>query len=401
MKKAIILSNWWEQTKLIQKIKDKWYYIICIWQLDSSYESIIDEFYNIDINLKNLEKIFNIAIEKNIDFVAYDQCDYSYFISAIISEYLWLYWPRIKEAKIWINKGLQREKILHSNIIKQPKFFITDSYELFKQNVNQLLFPIIIKPIDSRWNLWITKILNKHDETLLRKAFFKAYINSISWNIIYEEYIEWVMTNIDWYCFKNWYQTLWISSKKLNKNIVAIDIRYPWEFNNGLLNKLENANKYLIKELWYKFGFTHTEFIITNNEEIYLVESSNRWWWCLTSSHIIQTLNNIDLYEYYLKDFKWEEYDIDKIKFGNNVIIKFFDFNKNWIFYKLDNIPKIEKLKGVCYFKCILKKWDVIRTIDSDSWRHSFAIIEYNNKIELESILNKIENIIKNNISTN
>ena len=84
--------------------------------------------------------------------------------------------------------------------IKQPRFFSCYTIEQLNAASKKIGFPLIIKPVDNRGNLGVSKV---EKETDIKSAFFDAIINSHSREILVEEFIEGRHITVDG-CRQRW-----------------------------------------------------------------------------------------------------------------------------------------------------------------------------------------------------
>ena len=120
MQKILIINAGWEQIDIISKAKTMGLYVIAtdISKYAPGFE-LADE--GIVIEPRNLPALLNIALDKKIDAVVADQCDYSYYAAAYIADYLGLPGSGLDAAQNTTNKKWMRTACETAGI-KQPEY---------------------------------------------------------------------------------------------------------------------------------------------------------------------------------------------------------------------------------------------------------------------------------------
>lgn len=386
MKKILVINLGWEQEPLLDKLEE---YDIDIFGVHYNHNYYKSPKYK-DIlvcGIRDLEKILNFAKKNKIEAVISDQCDYSYFAQSLIAESLNLSGPKIKEAQISTNKYLQRIKAKKSGILI-PNFSlccsIDDIYDFAKTNG----YPIIIKPIDNRGSFGVNKI-NNIDEILL--AYENSLINSHSRLIIVEDFINGKHITVDGYIFKDkGVKSLAIADKILasKERQVAIEIQYPANFDTKVYNKILKTNEYVNRSLGFHFGMIHSEYMVTKNNDIYLIESANRGGGVYTSEIIVPNVSGINILDQYICDTLniKKSFFNDKIQ-KNRVVLKFFNLKSGKI-KDIIGLESISRMSEILKFRLLVKKSDVIEDITTDGNRHGFLIAK-NESIDINEEIKK------------
>ncbi len=386
MKKVLVINLGWEQEPLLDKLEE---YNVEIYGIHYNLDYYKKPKYKdvLITDIRNLEKILNYAKKINIDAVISDECDYSYFAQALVSESLNLPGPRIKEAQIATNKYLQRLKAKEANLLV-PEFAlvtsINDIYE-FCKNVD---FPIIVKPVDNRGSFGVNKISSKDE---IEDAYIDALINSHSRLVIVEKFIDGEHITVDGYAFKKYgVKSLAIANKILasKDTQVAIEIQYPAKFDKDIYDKISKTNENINSALGYTFGMIHSEYMVTKDNEIYLIESANRGGGVYTSAIIVPHVSRINLVEQYICDVL----EINKSFFKNNIaknktILKFFNLNKGKI-KRIDGVEDFSKKEEVLKLRLLINNGDTISNITTDADRHGFVIAS-NEFIDINKVIEK------------
>ncbi|AXR69284.1 ATP-grasp domain-containing protein [Leptospira mayottensis] len=388
-KKVIVINIGWEQEPLLDQLQTLGYEIYGV-HFEKVYYPFLKDLLVCD--LRDLNSILRFAKSIRPDAVISDQCDYSHFAQAIVSEVLSLPGPTLSQAQISSNKLVQR-RLAKLKGIKIPQFKSVMTFEEAIVAANEIGFPLIMKPVDNRGSIGVNKVSDIQE---LKDSFFNSLGESHSRTVIIEQFIEGFEITIDGYCFNGNPKSLALAKKKhLDENLrVAMEIEYPGNIGNELYLKAMKNNEETIKALDYTFGMTHAEYIVDKNEEIYLVEAANRGGGVLTSELIVPNVSGIDLVNLYIRDtigFKSNQDDFIPVE-KKPTILKFFSFPPGKLL-KVELPNSILDDPDVLKVKILVSEEKIITNITSDANRHGFVILTSNTDLSRKAdvIVNKIK----------
>lgn len=385
-KKILIINIGWEQEPLLERLQKLGFEIYAVHSEKVDYPYIKD----MEIcDFRDINRILKFAKSVKPDAVISDQCDYSHFAQAIVSEALGLPGPTLKQAQISSNKLTQRIQG-KSNGVRVPKFASASTYEELEAAVSEIGFPLIVKPIDNRGSIGVNKVA---DISTLKDAFYNSLGESHSRVVIVEQFIEGFEITIDGYCINGNPTSVALAKKThLSDEVrVAMEIEYPGKIDEQLYIKAMKNNEATIKALGYTFGMTHAEYIVDSNEDIYLVEAANRGGGVYTSELIVPNVSGIDLISLYINDAMGFDSDknfkptIEK----NPTILKFFSFPPGRL-SKVEVPDSILADDSVLKLKILVSQEKTITDITSDANRHGFVILTAK-----ENLSGKAEAIVK------
>jgi biotin carboxylase len=387
MKKILVINLGWEQEPLLDNLEK---YDVEIYGIHNNKNYYKNPKYR-DIlitDFRDLKAILNYAKSKNVDAVISDECDYSYFAQAVVAENLNLPGPRIREAQIATNKYLQRQKAKENGILIPEFKLVTSVKDIYKFIENEN-FPIIIKPVDNRGSFGINKVSSKSG---IQEAFIDALINSHSRLVIVEKFIEGIHITVDGYAFKkHGIKSLAVADKKLSSNPnrqVALEIQYPATFNPDIYAQILKTNEIANKALGYEFGMIHSEYMVTKDDKIYLIESANRGGGVYTSEIVVPNVSGINILEQYICDTLNLNKDFFSAKIEKNkTILKFFNLNPGKI-KSINGIEEILKKEEILKIRMAANAGDIVSEITTDADRHGF-IIAKNKQIDINEMISK------------
>jgi biotin carboxylase len=392
MKKILIIGSGWEQFALIKSIKEAGHSLIMTHPtLQAEGFKLADHFYVKDS--RDIASHIRIGEIHKIDAVITDNCDYSFFTASIVASKLGLPFADIQSAIFSNDKFAQRKQCQSSNIT-QPDFRkIQTLSELYSAAV-ELGFPLILKPIDSRGTFGVT-ILRTQNE--LNNAYYDAIHNSPSRILICEKFIQGTLVTVDGFCFKNGHRSLAVASRKFEAGPkpVTKEIIYPAQFSEGLNQKLLNNHEKVVKSLGYKYGHSHGEYIITDKDDIYLVECTNRGGGVYTSSVIVPLITELNLNQILLNQSLGEDsFTLKENSNGymkNSVMLTFLDYEVGKVIKSI-NLEQVTQLPSTVRFRSIYSENDMVESVENCASRHSMLVLKGRDSAEVFSNLADFKN---------
>jgi len=379
MSKLLFVGAGWEQEELILEAKRLGHFVIATHpQLNTQGLSHADVHFVKDS--LDIASHLQIAKTYNVDGIVTDNCDFSLYTSAVVAKALGLKFNSIESAFLSNNKFEQREKCC-SNGIVQPKYYRVRTFEELQTAAENLGYPLIIKPVDSRGTFGVT-IVNTADD--LSMGFYDAICNSASHTVICEHFVEGTLVTVDGFVFKNGHHALAVASRSFQEGVkpVTKEIIYPAKFDNKLNSRLMQNHESVVRALGYSQGHTHGEYIVTNDEEIYLVECTNRGGGVYTSSTIVPNITGINLNELLInQSLDKDNYEIQgkgPQLMKNSVILTFLDFQVGKVIKSI-NKEEVRDLDFVLKYRTIFSENDMIESIDNCASRHSMLVLHGDN----------------------
>lgn len=376
MSRILIIGAGWEQVELIKRIKDEGHFIIATHPFMSvDGLNLADSFYIKDS--RDIKGHITIAETHKIDAVITDNCDYSFFTAAVVASKFKLPFADIQSAIYSNDKYAQRLACRKQNL-QQPVFFEARTLNDVKAAIDQIGFPAIIKPVDSRGTFGVT-ILN--DQCNVENAFFDAMDNSPSRRLICEQFILGTLVTVDGFCFKNGHRALTVASRKfeMGPKPVTKEIIYPAEFPAEIREQLLKNHESVVKGLGYTYGHSHGEYILTDTNDIFLVECTNRGGGVYTSSVILPLLTEIDINLSLLNQsmgIDTLEIEAGQVNFmKKSVILTFLDFEVGSVIKSI-NLAEMLNEPYTVRFRSIYSQNDMVESIENCASRHSMLVLK-------------------------
>lgn len=373
MKKVLVINIGWEQEPLLKKLNQMDVEIFGI-HYNKDYIKSVQYTDVMVCDLRDLNKILEFAKKTRPDAVISDECDYSHFAQAVVCENLKLRGPSVYNAQIASNKYLQRSLAKEKNL-KIPTFLLCSNKDDVVAFANLHGFPLIIKPVDNRGSFGVNKISSELD---IESAYEDAMVNSHSRLVIIEEFIEGMHITVDGYIYNGVPLSLAAASKiKYPQKDFIIDneIVYPAVLDSNIYEKaLHNAEE-VARELGFTFGFTHGEFIIDKDNNIYLTEMANRGGGVYTSELIVPYVCENDILQNYIDDVLGIDLNVPKRIGSRSCMMKFFTISGKGTIKSIKGIKKIESLDNVLKLTFFKKAGDTLGALKSGVDRDGMIII--------------------------
>jgi biotin carboxylase len=377
-KTILVIGAGWEQFQLLKTIKDEGHKIIATHPfLNADGFKLADVTYVKDS--RDIKSHLRIAQTHKVDAIVTDNCDFSLYTAAVLASKLGLPFTSIQSAIYSNDKFSQREACKKGGVL-QPDFHKVRTLEELLSASKSIGFPLIVKPIDSRGTFGVTVVTNREE---LETAYYDAVDQSHSRVLICEKFIRGTLVTVDGFCFRNGHRSLAVASRKFEKGAkpVTKEIIYPALFSKQLNDKLLRNHELVVSALGYQYGHTHGEYIVTDDEQIYLVECANRGGGVYTSSVIVPLLTGIDLNRILLN----QSLGSDVFEIGNNVsdhgymtksaMLTFLDFEVGKVVKNI-NLEEVRALPFTVRFRSIYSENDMIESIENCASRHSMLVIE-------------------------
>ena len=325
MKIAIIGANEF-QNKLIIKAKEMGIEThVFAWEEGAVGKENSDFFYPISIIEK--EKILEICKKIKIDGICSIASDLAMHTVNFVANELNLKGNSLECTELTTNKYKMRERLSKSNL-PCPKYILVNNIE--KVNLEDLSFPLIVKPTDRSGSRGIYKVNN---ESELEPAIKSALEESFSKEILIEEYILGDEYSVESISEKGIHKVLQITKKYTTgaPNFIERGHIEPVEIDDKLYKKIEQVILKSLDILEVSNGASHSEIKILEND-IKIVEIGARMGGDFIGSDLVKISTGIDYLELVINIALNRENVITNIakKNTNKIAVVKFIFNVNY-----------------------------------------------------------------------
>ena len=372
-KKIVIIGANEFQNRLILKAKSLGYEThVFAWASGDIGETTADYFYPISITEK--EEILKKCNEINPDAICSIASDLATLTVNYVAEKLGLPGNPISISEQCTNKYVMRE-VMQRNNIKTPYFIkVTSNDNIEKINLENLHFPVIVKPTDRSGSRGITKVTNPKN---LPEAIKVAQNESFEKSAIVEEFIDGEEYSCECITQDGKHHLLAFTKKYTTgaPNFIETGHYEPSDISQELLGPItENIFKAL-SALGIQNSASHTEFKIDNKGNFGIIEIGARMGGDCIGSDLVELSTGYDFLKMVLDVSLGNPLDIPKSQpFSHYALIKFI-FSEN-------DLLKIEKANKFYpnSLQYLSQDDDFDHKITDSSNRFGFAIYSTDNK---------------------
>lgn len=253
------------------------------------------------INPRDLASMVAYADHIAPNAVVTDQCDYSYFAWAILSELHGIPGPSVKAAQTATNKFRMRNAASRAGI-RQPRYFQCATLEEATVSAQEIGYPVIVKPVDNRGSFGVSKV---GDPTDLPAAVLDAITNSEGRLFLVETFVEGEQIIVEGYFDSaGRHHSIAMGRKtmrQLGQRQIADDIAFSSDLSGVEDQAILRHNNAVAEGLGYGFGLTSGEYRLDENGAPVLLEIANRGGGVSISSVIVPAVSGIDTTDHVIK----------------------------------------------------------------------------------------------------
>lgn len=289
MQKLAIIGASYLQLPLVKKAKELGLYTICFaWAEGAVCKDEADEFYPISIVEK--EQILSVCQAKQIDGICTIASDVAAPTVAYVAEKMGLVGNSYQAALKANNKYLMRQAFSAASV-PCPAFQKVTSVEQLE--LTHLRLPVIVKPTDRSGSLGIEKVERKED---LFGAIENALNFSFKHEAIIEEYVEGREISVEFISNRGVHYPLQITDKVTTEapHFVELEHHQPAELTANLYCEIYDLTRKALDALGVTDGASHSEYKITEDGRIYVMEIGARMGGDFIGSDLVQLSTGYD-----------------------------------------------------------------------------------------------------------
>lgn len=342
-------------------------------------------------DVKNVNKIYELAQDIKIDLILTDQTDVSVIPCALLNEKFGLNQNSIKAVTLFSDKSKSREYALKLGKPHVPQYELG----LNKDEIKKMLSSVgklIIKPVDAQSSRGVYLIETDLD---VDKYYELSISASPTKKVIIEEFISGTEITVEGLCINGKHKSLTSSRKKHFKTGIASDLFFPSQIKESLISEIFQFNDTYVERSGLKNGITHAEYIINEDtNSFHLVEIAARGGGTLISSTIVPEMTKINVYENYYLSALSNSFQPDLNNDNNSCcLLHFFDFNQGKV-KKISGVNDVINLDYVLEFGLNFQEGETISDVKDDRSRHGFIIIKGSNSKEIDDNLERVYQLI-------
>ena len=273
--KLAIIGASYLQRPLVVKAKEMGLYTICFaWAEGAVCKELVDEFYPISIVDK--EEILKICQEKQIDGICTIASDVAAPTVAYVAEMMGIVGNSHQASITANNKYAMRQAFMNAGV-PCPKFVcVEDSSTATIDQIKQLMkLPLIVKPADRSGSLGVTKVENIDT---LKVAIDNALARSFKKQVMVEEFVGGREISVEFISYQGKNYPLQITDKVTTgaPHFVELEHHQPSTLSVEMYAKIYAITENALNALGITNGASHSEYKITEDGEIYVIEIGGR-----------------------------------------------------------------------------------------------------------------------------
>ena len=346
------------------------------------------------IPFENFDEALEFAKEENIDGVV-NATEFAVLVSSYVANKMNLPGLDFEVAKIAKDKYAIRNIMLEKNITNVPQFFeISDKEEIYDIK-DKVRFPVILKPASGLGSLNVYRIDNF--ETLEEKIG-EVVEESFNGKALVETFIEGQEYGVEIFKYEGKVHIMAIMKKNMTPLPYRSELGHmvPSGLSKDIENKIEKVITDLVNAIGIKEGPVNFDMILSNDNEVFVVDVGARMGGNAITSHIIPLSKGIDHVGNIIKLAMGDD-SIDLTpKFEKCVVTRMLDLDEG-IIKELPDFSKYmdDEVKEIFFEKSI---GDKIEKYISDAQRCGLVILQGDNFVALKQKANDIRERINRDI---
>jgi len=273
MKTLAIIGASYLQLPLAKKAKEMGLRTICFaWAEGAVCKEEVDVFYPISIVEK--EQILEICAQEQIAGICTIASDVAAPTVAYVAEKMGLIGNSYECALRANNKYLMRQAFTKAGVPCPQYWCLTDQSPLHLTPYTSHL-PLIVKPSDRSGSLGVTKVEKEED---LLPAIKAAQDYSFKHEAMVEQFIEGREISVEFISYKGVHYPLQITDKVTTEapHFVELAHHQPADLSKAQFDEIYDLTKRALTALGVTNGASHSEYRITKDGKIYVMEIGAR-----------------------------------------------------------------------------------------------------------------------------
>jgi phosphoribosylamine-glycine ligase len=295
-RKILILGAGHYQMPLIKQANILGYEtIVC--SIPGNYPGLkyADKIY--DVSTVDQEGCLRVAQKEMVDGICVCGTDIVLPTIGRISDELGLIGPSYKSSMLSSNKALMKQAFLKHGV-RTAKFFKVSSLQECIEKSQELVFPILLKIVDSSGSKGIKIVKNKKDITHAYNSIIELTNEKY---IVIEEFIEGIEFGAQAFVHNGQFTFIMPHGDYVHQADTGIPIGHfaPYELSSEVLNDIEYQLTKSIQSLEIDNAAINADFILHNNKVYVLEIGARAGATCLPE--LVSVYYGINYYEYLLR----------------------------------------------------------------------------------------------------
>jgi len=392
-KKVLILGAGTDQRQMYIAARDMGFTVIGVDKNPQAYSrDLADRFLNCSIVAYN--EIIDALGSEVPDCIVSPAADITSMVLYDLCEYYNLeYKPSLSSSRASADKNYFLD-LASNNGVKTPLHYkISEPNDLLFY-ARKIGYPVIIKPLDGQGSKGVSFVDN---DSALKDAFQEALAYSIGGKAVIEEYISGVHYSAEWFR-ENGKTVFGVVSEKINSGAPYFGITQhliPAPLSKNLNLEVKRTLDLLCDLFEIEGGPVNFDFILANENEIYLIEMGTR----LAGNgmpELVKRSFGIDTYTMNLQIVTNQPVnELKKVNFKEFSALRLINADSDGIFSGISGLEELKKHPAFADIQIFKNPGNPVRAITRSAHKVGLVIMSHPDLAILREGLSLGENIIK------
>lgn len=234
----------------------------------------------------------NFAKEENIDGIV-NATEFAVLVSSYVANKMNLPGLDFEVAKLAKDKYAIRKKMMERGLTNVPQFFEIEKEEQLENIKGKIKFPVILKPASGLGSLNVYRVDNI---SFLEEKISEVINESFNRKALIETFIEGQEYGVEAFVYNGEINILAIMKKDMTPLPYRSELGHitPSGLSQEIETKISNTIKELIKTIGINGGPVNFDLILSNNNEVFVVDVGARMGGNAITSHIVPLSSGID-----------------------------------------------------------------------------------------------------------
>ena len=375
MKTLAVIGASYLQRPLVEKAKEMGLYTLCFaWAEGAVCKDLVDEFYPISIVDK--EEILKVCQEKQIDGICTIASDVAAPTVAYVAETMGLVGNSYQASITANNKYAMRQAFMNASVPCPQFLCVEDCTDATIDKIKQSMkLPLIVKPADRSGSLGVTKVENIDT---LKDAIENALACSFKKQAMVEEFVGGREISVEFISYQGKHYPLQITDKVTTgaPHFVELEHHQPSTLCAELYAKIYSITENALNALGITNGASHSEYKITDDGDIYVIEIGGRMGGDFIGSDLVRLSTGYDFVK-----------GVIEVTLGEFVDPKITETNHSGVYflcketeYLLPYFANANNIEGVVMYE---QTDTELRNITCSADRSGYVIYKGEKKLEL------------------
>ncbi|MFO3667196.1 ATP-grasp domain-containing protein [Anaerococcus kampingiae] len=394
MKKLMILGASILQIPAILEAKKMGLYVIAV-DMNPNAEGFSYADKKIVVSTTDTEKVLEEAKKNKIDGIITIASDRPMTTVAKVAKELNLIGINESAAINATNKSKMRD-VLKKNNVPIPMYFSVSNYDCYIKAINKIRennYRCIVKPADNSGSRGI-RLIDNYESDNLRRIYDYCMHNSISGNIVVEEYMEGPEVSVETISKNGICNVIQVTDKLTTGAPYFVEMGHsqPSQLDHSIVEKIKKVAIEANRAIGIIDGPSHTEIKITKDGPK-IVEIGARLGGDNITTHLVPYSTGVNMVEACIKLSIGEDINLEK-NLNLAAAIRYIEYNKGKIKF-IHGLNEAKNMSGIKDVTLVRKVNENLNDIKCSGDRAGFVISQASNPKDAISIAERAIRTIK------